>query len=114
MICLQCGTCCVTMPCAVSNGDTWFWKPGNVICPHLEIFSETVTCRVHNEPWYVDTPCFIYGNPDSDPDFIVKQGKPCNIGTAYKIAGGFDFSRYEQPAFADLKEIDDIIKEALV
>jgi len=104
MICLQCGCCCVTMPVIISDGVNWYWKPGDAVCPHLDCSSTRVVCGVHGEQWYKETPCFVYGNPDIDPDFIVKRGKKCSIGSALQQES-FDFDRYKKPSLDELEKL---------
>ena len=80
MICQRCGCCCVTMDVIIRVGDNAVLKPHGIACPHLQIDGSTCTCKVHEEPWFIDTPCHVYGNPDIDPDFEIKRGKPCRVG----------------------------------
>jgi hypothetical protein len=78
------------MDVPIRVGDRMKWKPGGVMCPHL-VFQEgttIATCAVHSEPWYKDTPCFVYGNPDIDPDFELKRGRPCPVGKIIQEGGG--------------------------
>ena len=60
-------------------------KPADVICPNLSFDNDRqASCAVHNEPWYKETPCFVYGNSDVDPDYFYKRGKPCLVGKAVR------------------------------
>jgi len=96
MICQRSGYCCITMPVVVivptSKHGEWmpppqpsyraYFKDGSVRCTNLIFDGPEASCNVHDEPWYKHTPCFTYGNPDLDPDFIPKIGRPCPVGQA--------------------------------
>lgn len=88
MICQRSGNCCLTMPVVIRVGDRAKLKPGGVVCPHLSFDGTEASCGVHDEPWYKDTPCYVYGNPDIDPDFAVKRGRPCMVGQYIQQRGG--------------------------
>lgn len=63
-------------------------KPGGESCPHLSFEGVTARCAVHDRPEYEGSPCWTYGNSDVDPDFIVKRGRPCQVGLAVLGRGG--------------------------
>lgn len=84
--------CCITMPVVVPVKVDGEWramaKPGNVPCPNLDLSGDLAKCEVHGEDVYVESPCWIYGNPDADPDFEGKRGKPCVVGSMIRQRGG--------------------------
>lgn len=92
MICQRCGHCCVTMfvvvPHVGENGTVRaLAKPGGVRCPNLSWGPQGASCAVHDLPEYEGSPCWVYGNPDVDPDFEHKRGRPCPVGE-YMRRGG--------------------------
>lgn len=99
----------MSMDVVIRVGDRAVHKPGGVLCPHLE-FQEGTTnasCKVHHKPWFKDTPCHVYGNPDIDYDFENKRGKPCPVGKMIQERGGLlqlypKVERAESAALADL------------
>lgn len=92
MLCQRCGNCCFTMDviimCDTAEGLRAVLKPGHEACPHLSFDGATASCAVHERPEYVNSPCWVYGNSDIDPDFIVKRGRPCMVGQAVIEQGG--------------------------
>lgn len=92
MLCQRSGSCCITMPVVVpvwtDEGVRARFKPGGVPCPHLSYEGSTASCAVHDRPEYVGSPCWIYGNPDVDPDFASKRGRPCQVGKLIQEHGG--------------------------
>lgn len=93
MICQRSGLCCVTMDVVVRIGDRAKLKPGGYQCPHMKFEGTQAACGVHDEPWYKDTPCFVYGNPDIDPDYAPKRGRPCPVGELIQKKGGLKVVR---------------------
>jgi len=93
MLCQRCGHCCVSMPVVIlslgEEGPQAVFKDGNVICPHLSFTDGLACCAVHGLPEYQGSPCHIYGNAAYDPDFLLKQGKPCPVGLLL-LASGHD------------------------
>jgi hypothetical protein len=63
-------------------------KPGHEACPHLSFDGVEACCAVHDRPEYEGSPCWTYGNPDVDPDFEIKRGRPCAVGEAVLERGG--------------------------
>jgi hypothetical protein len=64
-------------------------KPHDKVCPHLSFDEQGLACcAVHDRPEYYGSPCWIYGNSDVDPDFIVKRGRPCLVGLSIRGRGG--------------------------
>jgi hypothetical protein len=56
-------------------------KPGGMRCPNLVFDKEDkASCKIHDRPWYKQTPCYVYQNSALDPDFTLKRGKPCMLG----------------------------------
>lgn len=92
MICQRCGLCCTFMV-PIRIGDNVVLKPDGVYCPHLSFDGTLAQCAVHGEPWYPDTPCNVYGNPDCDPDFEIKRGRPCPVGKLMQQKGGMQAQR---------------------
>ena len=94
MLCQRCGLCCFNMWVVIRVGDKAVAKPGDICCPHLKLGSDNkMTCAVHDEPWYKDTPCFVYGNSDLDPDYLCKRGQPCGVGLKIIEHGGLSAVR---------------------
>jgi len=92
MLCQRCGLCCFTMGVTVMldtpKGLVGAWKPDGVACPHMSFEEGLACCAVHARPEYKDSPCWVYGNPDVDPDFAPKRGQPCQVGLAVLKWGG--------------------------
>jgi len=63
-------------------------KPGHEACPHLSFDGVEACCAVHDRPEYKGSPCWTYGNPDVDPDYEGKRGRPCPVGLAVLEQGG--------------------------
>jgi hypothetical protein len=87
MICQRCGNCCVTMDVVIHVNGKAYMKSGGA-CPYLRFSGNEASCAAHDEPWYKGSPCDIYGNPDYDPDFEHKRGKPCPVGKLIQERGG--------------------------
>ena len=76
MICLRCGYCCIKYDVVIihpkyihepidvldkSVMEKFMIKRGGKWCPHLEeINKHTFSCKVHDKPWFKNTPCFDY------------------------------------------------------
>jgi len=97
MICQRCGLCCLTMDVIIRVGDKAMLKPGGKACPHLSFEDTQSSCAVHAEPWYEGSPCHVYGNPDYDPDFAHKRGRPCPVGQMTQEGGGLVACRGGKP-----------------
>lgn len=85
MICQRSGQCCITMaviiPGPSKGGLRALMKPGMSRCPYLSFnVNNKASCAVHDLPFFKGSPCWVYGNPDVDPDFEVKRGRPCLVG----------------------------------
>lgn len=63
-------------------------KPHYEACPYLGLDGDRTKCLVHKRPEYQGSPCWTYGNPDVDPDFEVKRGRPCAVGQVVLEKGG--------------------------
>jgi len=83
MICLRCGYCChnylviiVDDPDKGLSKDNIIAHHGDGPCKHLggnkpgEYF-----CKVHDKPWYKETPCFSHGQIESSPDCVCRLGE---------------------------------------
>lgn len=91
MICVRCGTCCITMGVTIlRKGDApgFAFKPGDALCPHLSFSDGKACCEVHESTFYPNTPCWVYGNSDVDPDFYFKKGQECRVGKLILQRGG--------------------------
>jgi len=83
MKCLRCGHCCtnyfvviVDVPELGINEDNLKCKEQPGRCQHLQGDQPGQhSCAIHDESWYKDTPCFEYGQIETDVD------TPCRIGT---------------------------------
>lgn len=97
------------MPVVIRIGERAKLKPGGVLCPHLKFEGSQAACGVHGEPWYKDTPCFVYGNPDIDPDFVHKRGRPCPVGKLIQEKGGLFVVRPDvQHQTVKAEELEDL------
>ena len=90
MICQRSGRCCISMMVVIRIGDRAKLKPDGVQCPHLSYDGLDAKCSVHNETWYKDSPCFVYGNPDKDPDYAHTRRSPCRIGEMFRKPENLD------------------------
>lgn len=111
MICQRSGLCCTTMPVVIRVGDRAKMKPGGVLCPLLVFEDGNATCSVHEEEWYKETPCFVYGNPDVDIDFEAKRGAPCPVGGLVQKRGGlkvFNPSVFEGHNLVKVEDLQDL------
>lgn len=61
-------------------------KPGGKVCPHLKFEGPKASCAVHERPEFKHSPCWVYGNPDADPDFAAPN--PCKVGAMFQERGG--------------------------
>lgn len=111
MICQRSGTCCTTMDVIIRVGDRYKMKPGGVQCPHLQWEGNQASCAVHEEPWYKDMPCFVYGNPDIDPDFAPKRGRPCLVGEMQQRSGELVALRHRRAPVEELEDLGSVEKE---
>ena len=76
------------MDVVIRIGGRAVMKPGGGPCPHLNFDGTNAACAVHAEPWFKDTPCHVYGNPDIDPDYSHTREKPCRVGAYIQERGG--------------------------
>ena len=81
MICLRCGHCCLTYAIVIVRDpklgiskDNLDILDGTKRCPHL-IGNKVgeYSCKVHDEEWYEDTPCFSHTQ-------IERGNTPCRMG----------------------------------
>lgn len=84
MVCLRCGYCCkkYLVP-IIKEPDKGLLDENIVIhkgdgtpCPHL-LGNEPgkYSCKVHNYPWYKDTPCFAHGQFEKDENTYCRLGE---------------------------------------
>lgn len=82
MICLRCGYCCKKYAVIIVDDPDKGIREDNLIpymgdsrCKHLVGDKPgEYSCTIHDKPWYKETPCFDFGQIESDPGF------PCRIG----------------------------------
>jgi hypothetical protein len=89
------------------NGVRAKMKPGGKACPHLSYEGSEASCGVHDKPEYKGSPCWIYGNPDVDPDFAAKRGRPCLVGKLVKDRGG-SLKMLPSLEWAKMEELEDL------
>ena len=64
MICLHCGYCCTELLVVIVDNPELGIVDGNLKgkedgrCQHLD--ENNNMCKVHNYPWYKETPCFAH------------------------------------------------------
>jgi len=84
MICLRCGYCChnysvviVDNPALGINESNIIFHEGNgTPCKHLGGSKPgEYYCKIHNEPWYEDTPCFSHGQIESNENCNCRIGE---------------------------------------
>jgi hypothetical protein len=93
MICLRCGYCCVKYDTIIINPkyinekldfedpsieEKILFKEHNKWCPHLTEKKLMYSCKVHDKPWYKDTPCYNHTQIESS------DNKKCRIGDYVK------------------------------
>ena len=82
MICLRCGYCCINPVVIIINPkyvnedldlqnplikEKVMLKKSGEWCPYLEEKNKFIfTCKIHNKPWYKQTPCFEYSQLEND------------------------------------------------
>lgn len=91
MKCLRCGLCCtkymviIVKPEAVergfkstddlSNDDLMCHEGNKEECPHL-IWDENIAiCKIHEYPWYEETPCSSHGQIEKSKDCVCRMGE---------------------------------------
>ena len=78
MICLRCGYCCISYVVGIIDDESAEGasaKPGGERCKHLRgSVPGEMSCALHNDPRYAETPCFDYGQVEASPDC------PCRMG----------------------------------
>jgi hypothetical protein len=90
LICNHCGLCCIDYEVVIISPE---WAKKEIIidhnlpeeafihkksgnpCPHLYWEDEESRCKIHNMPWYKDTPCYQFGQIESSPDCICRLGE---------------------------------------
>lgn len=84
MKCLRCGHCCKHFWVQIVDDLTLEIDEGNVIthegdgtsCKHLEGNKPgEYACKIHDYPWYKETPCFSHGQIESSPDNVCRLGE---------------------------------------
>ncbi len=88
MQCLRCGYCCcfydviIIIPAAINdlgeadldNPESFGHKKSGEACPHLRWEGDIASCRIHDLPWYSETPCFDFTQIEESID------SPCRLG----------------------------------
>jgi len=89
MKCLRCGYCCIQLMVTIvkpefidedldfdnlSVIDKVIMKESGKWCPYLELNGEEYSCKVHNKPWYKDTPCFAHTQIENSIDDECRMG----------------------------------------
>lgn len=113
MDCQRSGNCCYTMDVIIMadrpNGLRAVMKPGGKLCPHLSHDDDgKASCAVHDRPEYKFSPCWIYGNPDVDPDFGSMRGRPCGVGQMIRDRGGMPSLMPERSETIEIDTLEDI------
>lgn len=90
VICIHCGACCYDFPVVIIQNkfkdlkvedandlpqEAFVIKSGNTPCPYLKWDEDKSRCEVHNKPWYPSTPCFDFGQVESDSNTICRLGE---------------------------------------
>jgi len=83
MICLRCGHCCKTYVVVIVDDpekgivdDNLIGHIGDGPCKHLEGDKPgNYSCKLHNYPWYKETPCYQYGQIEADPSDECRTGR---------------------------------------
>lgn len=86
MICLRCGYCCKQCMVVIVDDPEKGPVEDNLIaidcheegqCKHLRGDKPgEYSCVLHDKPWYEETPCFMHGQEEDNPN------TPCRIGEA--------------------------------
>ncbi len=96
----------VIIPVPTEEGLRARYKPGNVQCPHLSYDEHLqASCAVHELPEYQGSPCWTYGNPDVDPDFILREGKPCRVGEMFRRDKPNHAAEFETTTVGELEDL---------
>jgi len=82
MICLNCGVCCFYLVVVVKpevvdkikslddvKHDDLIALDGSTKCPHFEYNNGKSFCKIHDYPWFKDTPCGKYAQIGDDNAF---------------------------------------------
>jgi len=84
MICLRCGYCCHRLFTIIVDDPSKGIVKGNLVtqygtgtpCKHLEGERPgEYSCKIHNESWYPETPCFAHQQVESEEDSPCRMGK---------------------------------------
>ena len=82
MICLRCAWCCCNLAVVIvadptkgiSEDNLTFHEGKGKPCKHLKKLKDgTYECKIHNEPWYEETPCARHTQ-------IEQTNSPCRTG----------------------------------
>jgi hypothetical protein len=87
MVCLRCGTCCISHEVIIVDDPAKGIRKGNLIpkhtgdkCKHLVgVRPGEFSCGIHHYKWYKKTPCAHHGQIEAAPD------RPCRLG-AYVLS----------------------------
>lgn len=97
----------VIIPVPTRKGLHAAMKPGDVRCPYLSFdWRMQASCAIHNLPFFKNSPCWTYGNPDVDPDFESRRGRPCRVGKHLRSLLGTNHT--EGIPTATLGELEDM------
>lgn len=84
MKCLRCGYCCKNYVVVIVDDPEKGITEDNLIvhkgkdepCQHLKGNNPgEYTCKIHDYPWYEETPCSSHGQIESSPDDVCRLGE---------------------------------------
>ena len=85
MICLRCGYCCRSYCVVIVDDPDKGIQEGNLIvwnpeqdgpCKHLKGDKPgEYSCEIHTKPWYKETPCFEYGQIETNSNCECRLGR---------------------------------------
>lgn len=121
MICLNCGLCCIQFDVViispeyaregldVEDGPTMekacIIKKGRDVCPHLFWDGDQSRCMIHHYSWYETTPCYAYGQIESNPRQFCRSG----VWSIQKL--GIDYWKKEHEKFNKTVKTPEQIKD---
>jgi hypothetical protein len=59
----------------MNNEKAYIMKESNNPCPHLYWENGESRCKIHHFKWYKKTPCFDFGQIESDPNTVCRLGE---------------------------------------
>lgn len=86
MICLRCGYCCQNLSVIIVDDPSKRVTEDNIIhhegkgsdypCKHLQgVCSGEYSCKIHNEPWYKETPCYAHTQVEHSEETECRMGR---------------------------------------